>query len=186
MPEIIRSFIAVDVPPEVARKIASAKKFFESRNFKGVSEKNIHLTLKFLGNVEKELLDELATALRDALKEEKPFRFEIEGFGAFPDESRARVVWCGVKNGSQELLRLASRIDEAALKFGFRPEAEFVPHITIGRFRKPENISSRIKQLEEESDIKSIVEVNSLQVYRSTLTREGPIYEVLYRIALTG
>lgn len=186
MPEKIRSFIAVDLPIEIAKKIASAAKFFQGTNFKEVSERNIHLTLKFLGSVSSNLLEELASALKETLEEEKPFSFEIGGLGAFPSESRARVIWCGVKSGSRELSNLALKVDEAALRFGFKSEGNFVPHITIGRFRRPENISLKLRELEKEFNIKSIVKVNSIKVYRSTLTPKGPVYEVLYEISLSG
>lgn len=181
---MVRSFIAVDIPVEVAKELLFRAKALEEKNYKPVKPENIHLTLKFLGNVELKVLEELYFEIKKELKDFQRFSFSIGSFGAFPGEKSALVAWFGVERGKEKLADLYSAVNKATLKFGFKEDKRFVPHLTVGRFKKPRNIAGIAARIREEAKVKHVVEVNSVKIYKSTLTQGGPIYEVLYEISL--
>src|SRR2546430_12500135 len=103
-----------------------------------VSPENVHLTLKFLGQVREARAAELVAALAGATSGFAPFEASVEGLGAFPTPLRARVIWAGVGRGAEPLVELAGRVDAALAALGFEREARpFAPHFTLGRVRAP-------------------------------------------------
>ena len=102
-----------------------------------VPPENYHLTLKYLGWCRLAVLELLKDELSTLLAKDSSFEIRMRGVGAFPAEKKARVFWVGLERGERELAALAKKIDEAMAEFGFEPEKRaFVPHVTLGRFRK--------------------------------------------------
>jgi RNA 2',3'-cyclic 3'-phosphodiesterase len=103
-----------------------------------VTTGNLHLTVKFLGEVAEDRIEDIAGALIGAVLGVEAFDAQVEGLGAFPSAARPRVVWAGVTGGAGALSDVAGRIDEALDALGFAREARpFSPHVTLGRVRQP-------------------------------------------------
>lgn len=109
-----------------------------ARDVAWVAPANLHLTLKFLGQVDGRRLDEIAAGLRDAVAGSGAFDAVVTGLGAFPSPTRPRVVWAGVGEGARRLTDLAGRVERACAALGFPPEERpFSAHVTLGRVRVP-------------------------------------------------
>jgi len=103
-----------------------------------VAPGNLHLTLKFLGQVGEERIGPIVDALTRAVSSTKAFEARVQGLGAFPSLTRPRVVWAGVTEGADQMVDLAGRVDAALAALGFAPDARpFSPHVTLGRVRQP-------------------------------------------------
>jgi len=146
----LRLFTAVELSPALRHAlVAAATRFLAlppgarwTRAVRRVPEENLHVTVRFLGDVGEERVDDLVAALRDAAESVPPGRARLEGFGAFPTPRRPRVVWCGVEDGDGSTDRdgaltwLAAATTAALLRLGFPPETRaFHPHVTVARVR---------------------------------------------------
>jgi len=146
-----------------------------------VELENIHLTLRFLGEISPQMVREVATILDKV--EFRPFSMRIEGLGTFPEGSRRpRVVWLGVSHGAEEMKRIYEQIEKELRRLGFPKERErFVPHITIARVKWANAELLRVLHELREVIIGDMV-VDSIRLKKSTLTRSGPIYETLHEV----
>ncbi len=145
---------------------------------KWVEEENLHLTLKFLGEVKEERVEEISRVLREIRRSEKRFELSLEDIGAFPSERSPRVIWIGVGKGREEIIRLQERIEEGLTPLGFKKEERgFHPHLTIARVKK----RADFKELFDLSYKSRVFLVDSVTLFKSTLTPKGPIYEPLDR-----
>ncbi|MCX7831783.1 MAG: RNA 2',3'-cyclic phosphodiesterase [Actinobacteria bacterium] len=181
---MVRSFIAIDIPENVSQKMVDINRYFLERNYRPVSANNIHLTLKFLGETDEQMLRQIYEKLRSVLNKHQIFNFSISGLGAFPSERNARVLWFGVKEGADRIISLAEDVQSVVQEFNIAKLERFVPHITIGRFKRPSNISREIEGIRKSGLEVFQVTANSVKIFKSTLTPKGPIYEVLYSIEL--
>jgi 2'-5' RNA ligase len=188
--ERIRSFIAVAVPPESVGKLRAAQEQLKaaSDGIKWVSPESFHITLKFLGEVERPRLSALWDAVSAVLAGSRPFTMRFRGVGAFPSPSRARVVWAGMNEGATELAELAERVEQACGQYGFERERRaFQAHLTLGRVRDPgpnPGLAAGIKGLAEVERGQSAVD--RVLLMRSELTPRGAIYHELEQRKLTG
>lgn len=135
----MRLFVAIFPPMEVSEAlIQAATEALAGTSFRPTRPENVHLTLKFLGNVPGEKLDDVRAALGSLGEKHSPFGVSPCDFGAFPSLCRAKVFWAGVGAGMGELEALASDVDVALDSVGFGREARpFAPHFTLGRARRP-------------------------------------------------
>ncbi len=103
-------------------------------NVRWVNPGNVHLTLKFLGNVDAAVIPSLVESVQAAVGGSGPFRLTLGNLGAFPNPARARVVWVGLEGAVDALLDLQRRVEQAATAMGFAEEQRpFAPHLTLGR-----------------------------------------------------
>ncbi len=181
---MFRAFIAVKVPfTDELRKFWEEVKSSGAR-LKMVEPENVHITLKFLGNVEESLVNRIVEAISNSCQDVSPFKISLKGCGGFPHLGRPRVVWIGVSEGGEELKRIASSLEEELHKLGFEKERrEFVPHLTIARVkgnvgRLPEILRGNVNRKFGE------FEVREIRLMKSTLTPKGPIYEVIRSVKL--
>lgn len=133
----MRVFVAVFPPPEVQRTLVEAARSLPTDAFRLTAPERVHLTLKFLGEVPPEDFPRLNSALERMDRPQAPFEAATSGFGVFPSARRARILWAGIGDGSEELESLARAVEAALAPEGFAPEDKpFVPHMTLGRARR--------------------------------------------------
>lgn len=186
----IRSFIAVDLEDEgVRRRLISAQRLLSrtGADLKLVEGENLHVTIRFLGEVPRGLLDRIVEELSEV--KFRPFRAELRGVGVFPRLSRPRVIWAGFKGGEDELIALFKEIEPRLRGLGIRPERNpFHPHVTLARVRSGRKREELIRQVMDLADEEfGEIVVTRFKLKRSTLTPRGPIYSTLHEFeAETG
>jgi 2'-5' RNA ligase len=135
----VRTFVAVFPPPEVRQALFRAARNLPASNaFRLIGPEKLHITLKFLGNVAEDDLIRAEQALEQLRGRHEPFQVSTSGFGAFPSERRARILWAGVGEGSGPLRAVAQSVDDLLESAGFgRERRPYLPHLTLGRARAP-------------------------------------------------
>ena len=134
----MRAFVAVFPPPEVREALlGAARELPVVGAVRWIRPENVHMTLKFLGDVPKEeLLDRVAVTLEMICGRHEPFEAEPSAFGAFPSARRARILWAGIDEGSDRLRALAEDVEATLEPLGFeREDRAYTPHLTLGRSR---------------------------------------------------
>lgn len=178
----IRSFVAVDIPAGMRDDIARIQREIATGGLRLVKPELVHVTLKFLGNVPEEKMDEIIEALKRI--KSPPFDASLKGLGSFPGRS-IRVVWIGIE-GDFRPLTLA--VEDTLEPFGFEREKRgFSPHVTLGRVKDPSSdISKQIsRKISQTGDIHlGAFHVDHFLLKKSTLTGGGPIYEDLAEFPL--
>ena len=145
-------------------------------NLKMVERENVHLTLKFLGDVRAGLLPEVINVVSGTSF--SPFRMALNGVGVFPHLRRPRVVWAGVNEGADELSAVFRKLEPRLVELDFKPESRpFSPHITIARVRSGRNRDRLVEEIMalEDTDFGGF-EVRHVKLKKSVLTPRGPIY----------
>ncbi len=157
--ERIRSFIAIPVPSAGIQALEDAVKWLESdlgRSVRWVRPESIHLTLKFMGDIQAEMAERVLDALPPVAARFSPIGLSISGMGVFPNPRRPRVLWAGVHGDLETLAALQLAIDEAVGKLGLPKEQRaFSPHLTLGRVRRdvPEGQLRRIGQVVADGEL---------------------------------
>jgi len=185
----IRTFVAVPVSDQARDAVTSAEDDLRraGADVKWVEARNIHITLKFLGNVETGQLDQLQAALRSALAGVKPLEITLSGTGTFPSgKKHVRVVWVGITEGKQDLVKVAAAVEEGCAGLGFaREERPFSPHLTIGRVRRESGQLAELAARVSGYQFNPLkVEIDRVNLMRSELSPKGPTYTVLETVAL--
>ena len=172
----MRCFIAVDLSDECRDYLFNLQKEFSKYlKAKWVEKKNLHLTLKFLGDLDENKLENVKKRLSDV--KIKGFKIYLNEIGVFPNEDFINVVWVGLKP-TEEILDLQKKIDEELLDL-FSKDQKFLSHITLGRVKSIKN-KEKFKKILKETEIKKIeFEVNNFRLYKSELTKDGPKYYLL-------
>jgi 2'-5' RNA ligase len=183
----MRCFIAIDINEKVKTAILELQRIFKGCNadIRWIKPENIHLTLKFLGNVEEDMLDKIRTKLEDICLRYKGFGLEAKGIGLFPDKRRPRVIWVDV-NGNGNLRGLQSDIEGAMATMGFKKEERaFTPHLTIGRFRSRTGIDALYDKMQLYRDESfGVIDVRSVLLMESRLRPAGAEYRRVAEFAL--
>ncbi len=187
----MRLFIAIHLPNVVKAAIEDAFAPVargRPRGLRFVKPDNIHLTLKFLGDTDEELLPDLTGGLEDIARGYAPFSLAIEGAGAFPNLKRPRVFWVGVGGEIEMISALAKDVDDACTGLDFpREKRAYSPHLTVARVKDNKGLSEMTKligELEESGLGVEPFEVTSFSLVQSTLTPRGAIYEDVARFGL--
>lgn len=188
----IRSFIAIPLTGEVqraARKIARELRS-ENDGMKWVPDDNLHLTLKFLGDVVDRDVPQVCNVIRECCQGTPQFEIEVEGTGGFPSDQRPRVVWAGITSGGESLVELVTRLEAGLAKLGFKPEPrDYRPHLTLGRVRSgsraaaPEVVNKVVRFKHRRL---GTMLVDQIRLYASYLDKEGPSYHVMDTVGLGG
>ena len=134
----MRVFVAVFPPPEVQEALTEAARALPADAFRLTPPERVHLTLKFLGEVPPGDLPRVGSALERAARRGEPFDATVSGFGAFPSTRRARILWAGIGAGAEGFRALSRAVEDLLEPEGFvREDKRFVPHLTLGRARRP-------------------------------------------------
>ncbi len=188
----MRLFIAINLPDRV--KASLAKLIDEVRVHGDIMRwtraENIHLTLKFLGEVSPTLAGDVEALLQDIVSCHPPFRMVIEGVGAFPNVNRPRIVWVGVR-GDRVLEAIRMDLEDGFSELGFeREDRPFKPHLTIGRIRRGgERGGGRYplsERLERAAFAGADFTVTSVELMESFLKPAGAEYTIRKKTDLTG
>ncbi|HUT68271.1 MAG TPA: RNA 2',3'-cyclic phosphodiesterase [Dehalococcoidales bacterium] len=190
--EQIRSFIAIELSGEVKQALARLQGTLKSGSrtpVRWVDPNSIHLTLKFLGNINADMTGRITAAMEEAARGVHPFRIEISGLGVFPNPGRVQIVWVGLTGEVERLGQLQKRIEAGLVPLGFAAESRsFTPHLTIGRVRdqattyERQDLGRLIEGMSFDAGCK--LDVESVNLMKSQLTREGPIYSRLGSVML--
>ncbi len=182
----MRTFIAVPLPDECHLMLETIQGDLRSfgADVRWAAIPSIHLTLKFLGEIDRTMLPRLAEALNTSTGH-GTFSLRIHGLGGFPDLRNPRVVWCGVEGEAEKLAELQKGVEKACENLGFPPEDRpFHPHLTLGRVQGKRNLQQLVEYIRIGSEIECIFTVDHFNIYRSVLTPHGAKYTILQELAL--
>jgi 2'-5' RNA ligase len=189
--EVIRSFIAIELPGKLVKQLKDFQAGLKSpaHPVKWVDPGSIHLTLKFLGDVEAGRLAAVKDETAIAVGSSRRFHLVTAGTGFFPDPGRPRVFWLGLEGDIDAMVTLHKAIDEAMSKLGYaREKRPFTAHLTLARLREESSIDGK---MEFARKVKAQVfkppcniEVKSVALMRSRLTPRGAIYTRLAEFGL--
>ena len=173
----MRLFIAIEIPEDVKEHLVKIQENIDTtkNKIRLVNKGSMHLTLKFLGEVQPNKLGDIKDDLKQITF--KPFSVVLDTIGVFPSEDYIRVVWVGLKP-EEPVLELQKNIDENLKKL-FKKEKDFKPHLTIARVKYIEDESSFISKLKSIKIESKKIEVNNFKLVKSTLTPKGPVYEAI-------
>ncbi|MBN2014586.1 MAG: RNA 2',3'-cyclic phosphodiesterase [Candidatus Altiarchaeota archaeon] len=174
-----RAFIAVPCPEELRKGLIEIQdKIKGFGKMRLVEPENIHMTLKFLGEVDERRFGEITNAL-DSVSENQGFELSLKGVGVFPNKSYVRVIWVGVDNGQDTVMRIQKRIDDVLVSCGFNRDNRFHPHFTLARVKSVDK-SKLGKYLEDNSGLElGGFYVNGVDLMESLLSPKGPTYSVI-------
>ncbi|MEK6223612.1 MAG: RNA 2',3'-cyclic phosphodiesterase [Thermodesulfobacteriales bacterium] len=165
-------FIAALIPQDIRTKLTNYINTLK-HNIDGVKweeSDKLHVTLKFLGDVDESKVDEISNMLDKLVHSYSPFKLELSDFGGFPDLKYPRVLYVGL-SGNSELSKFHSELDQYLSKIGFEKESrKFIPHITLGRVKKKINIEDR------PHIIQSSFQINQIGLIKSELRPSGSVY----------
>jgi RNA 2',3'-cyclic 3'-phosphodiesterase len=183
----IRTFICFELPENIKAALLQVQDRLRPLGH-GVSWARIdgiHLTLKFLGDVEESRIDAVAAAVERVCGGEAPLPMSLAGAGAFPNLKRPRVYWVGISEPSGRLLSFQQKIDEALTKLDFPKETRpFSPHLTLGRVKFPDQPEKIAQAIEAYHPAALPFTVDEIVVMKSDLKPSGAVYTPLRRIAL--
>lgn len=187
----IRTFIAADIPGSIQaaaeKQIAALQR--AGADFRWVKPTNMHLTLRFLGNIVDREIPELCSVVSSALRELEPVVVDVTGVGAFPDIYHPKVIWLGLGPDLSELQDLHRRLGEGLKKMGFPIEkGDYRPHLTLGRIPVGTEVDDPVAEwIAAHADTPfGSFEIDQVIVYSSFQDRDGPTYTPMATIGLEG
>ncbi len=191
MKKTLRTFVAVEISEPIRARATELIAALDgtATEVKWVEPHNLHLTLKFLGEVHQREIPRVCQAVELGAAQLAPFPLDVRGAGAFPNAARPRTVWLGAGEGAEQMVRLHDRVEAALAELGYREEhRRFQVHLTIGRVRGGGmGIVELGSLLQKQADFSAgKMTVERVTVFASRLTPSGPIHEVLGSARLGG
>jgi len=184
----IRAFLAFPISGVLKERIKYILDDLQETNadVKWVTPQNIHLTLKFLGELEENAIANVSSMLRERCRGFFPITSHLNEIGAFPDLRHPKIVWAALDDSSKEICAIVENLEGELAKLGIaQDEHPFKPHITLGRVRSSANLKNLIQAIQQitfEDSTEQIFDI--IILYKSTLTMQGPIYEVLEKFEM--
>ena len=186
----MRAFIAIKLPQNIQQTISKIQSEIKASgaDIKWVPPANIHLTLKFLGDIDEQTKNAVIESMQQISADTPQFMIKTGVTGTFPEKGEPRVIWLGLAAGDEETTNIAHQLENALQFCDIAKEThEFSSHITIGRVRssrKMHKLVESLTELEEKKQIQKEFKAEKITLFMSTLTPAGPIYEVLYETIL--
>lgn len=181
----MRAFIAIELPSKIIDGLKDIQDELKNGNNKiaWVKPENIHLTIKFLGDIDVDKIDSIAVLLETAAAKNRSFDVSVKGAGAFPTLDNPRVVWVGVED-DKNLSRIYEELENGLLAIGFEKENRpFKPHLTVGRVKFLKDKKGFKERIEKYKDINlGHFAANSLCLFKSNLTPNGAVYTKLKEV----
>ncbi len=175
-----RAFISADIQPNHALVSILGQLSSARADLKIVRPELLHLTLKFLGQTEEGIVEEIMTRMKKSCEGIPPFTIKLKGMGSFPSLSNIRVVWVGIEDG-EKLKQMADSLDESMNDLGFeRDRHGFKPHLTLARARSGKNIAN-VQEILRTSAASEFGEylVDRIRLKKSVLSPSGPSYSIV-------
>jgi len=189
--DTMRTFFCLELPEDVKEEARSLGNSIDSPAYvKWVSEDNLHITLKFLGDIEGGRVEEIRDRAEGTASRAEPFEIEINKLGGFPNLGFPKVIWLGSESPPESIFKLHRDLDESLFGLGFEKEdRDYVPHVTLGRTKddddsKIERLGQRLE--ERNFDRSWSVPIEKLTLMQSELRSDGPVYTPLFRAKLGG
>ena len=182
----LRCFVAIDIPVDVKAEIADLQHSLKQHGARisWARSEGIHLTLKFLGDVEPGLIPDVISALDAAVSSANAFTVSAEGVGCFPNSRRPRVMWIGL-DGGDSLRAVQGAVESAMKPLGFdREKRKFNPHLTLGRVKSPQGVDGVVCQMEQLGFPKREFPASEIRLMQSDLQPAGAVYTVIHAISL--
>jgi 2'-5' RNA ligase len=182
----MRAFVAIDLPSFLKEKIKEATEKLKKcdLNAKWVESKNLHITLKFLGEVKEDVLEKVKESIETVAKKFASFEVSLNEFGFFPTPNNPRVFFISTDK-EEKLKEIAQDLERKLSLLGFKKENRFKSHITLARFKSKKNIDSLKRELKK-VNLKESFLIKEITLFKSTLTSLGPIYEEIFKSNFTS
>lgn len=187
----MRAFIAIELPREIKDLLARIQTQLKTAeaDVKWAEPANIHLTLKFLGEIDEQKKESIIQIIKDTAEGKNSFSLRLSSAGAFPNTEYPRVLWIGIDEGSSETTKIAEELEEKLEKIGLpKDKKKFSCHITIGRVKSGNNrlkLAGKIKKISAELNEKSLeFKAEKITLFKSTLSSKGPTYEAIHETNL--
>jgi 2'-5' RNA ligase len=189
MKQKIRTFVAVPISETLRRAAVACVDRFRATgaDVKWVAPENLHVTVKFLGDVDATKIHEVCRTIEESVSDLACFDLQIQGAGAFPDIKRPRTIWLGAGEGANAITELAKRLERGLEAIGYpRERRRFHPHVTLGRARHAgPALADLAESLRDSADIEiGRCRISEVVTFASQLGRDGPTYEALARAQL--
>ncbi|QLK24685.1 RNA 2',3'-cyclic phosphodiesterase [Natrinema zhouii] len=179
----MRLFVSVDLPDDLAEPVADLQdEFADASGLNFTDPEQAHITMKFLGNVDDDRVSDLERALSAAVADADidPFTVRYGGLGVFPSLEYISVVWLGVEDGGDELVRLHEAVEDRTTAMGFDAEDhDFTPHVTLARMEHAGGKELVQELVRERDPTVGETRVDEIRLTESTLTDEGPVYSTV-------
>jgi len=186
----MRTFIAIELPETIRESLAATQEKLKAAqaDVKWVEKNNIHLTLKFLGEVNEEQIEKISTVLSKITLSNPAYQAKISSLGGFPKIQYPRVIWAGIETGDAETKNIAKNIEESLEKLGFPKENRpFASHITLGRTRsskRQKKLAESLDKLQNEFENTESFKVGKITLFKSQLSPKGPTYQAIKEFSL--
>jgi len=185
---MIRSFIAIEIPSDIQSELRKALNHFKNLTGKisWAKPEGIHITLKFLGDIQEALIEALQDKLERLAADYQAFPLVLTGIGAFPNTTYPRVIWVGIQDASGSLIKMQQRLEKDLQPLGFDPEErDFSPHLTLGRVKSLQSKGEFLRKINTfpKFSVNTFV-AEKVNLMKSQLTPSGAIYTALVSVPL--
>jgi len=183
-----RAFLAVEIPAELSKQISEIQAFLKTSDADAnwVPAENFHYNLKFFGYLSDSDLKKVITATQKTVSASKRFEIEINGVGGFPNLNTPKILWLGMKKGTDAIKSLAAALEKEYSALGIpAEEREFQAHLTLCRLKSNEHKNELIEKVKLKQHINiGSFKVTELVLFKSTLKPTGPVYEPIEKFKL--
>ena len=181
-----RLFVAIDIPEHIKKYLyeTTDSLFSKDKEIRKIPYSNIHITLKFLGNVNLNKIEKIKNAIKETANNFCCFDYKIvNGLGAFPSFRSARIIFAEIKNGSDKIIEIYDKLEDNFSKIKIRKEKrKFIPHITIARIKRSKNIENLVKNIK--LDLADAIKCCKLTLFESRLRPGGAEYIIIEEFSL--
>ncbi len=183
----MRTFIAIPIPESCLQILERMQRHLKSSSaeVRWTKIPSIHLTLKFLGEIDPAIVPGMAKSLSEISGQVPGFDLRLCGLGSFPSEKSPRIIWCGIHGNTDFLSRLQEKVETVCADFGFSTENRlFRPHLTLGRVKGRGNLKPLMDSVAKGCDLECGFRADRFNIYKSVLKPDGAVYTVLETVAL--
>ncbi|MCK4624986.1 MAG: RNA 2',3'-cyclic phosphodiesterase [Phycisphaerae bacterium] len=184
----LRTFLALPLNETIVERLVEVQQSLSSAGarVRWVDGENLHLTIKFLGDVTDEQLPEVCRVAEESARQIEPFEFSVAQVISIPQAGAMRMVWVGIDEQTGKLNRLHELLEESYAEMGFGKESRsFRPHLTLGRVKSGQNVKQLRAAIDEIAEAEfGIASINEMIVFSSQLTPDGPIYSPMTKVKL--